>query len=63
MYTKTYEYECGKVVKVTRDIVGFEGGHPSNVDYYREGRGYGCGANDECVADQYHKNFCDDCKS
>ena len=56
-YTKTYD--DGKTVFVTAHLVGFEGGHPSNVDYYRDERGYGCGNDDECVADQYHANFTD----
>lgn len=57
MFTKTFK--CGCVVTVTDYTVSFDGSNPSNVDYYRqEGRGYGCGDDDEAVANQYHANFC-----
>ena len=59
IYRKTFR--CGKTVFVTAYLVGFVGGHPSGVDYYREKRGYACGfgeGSDEKVTDQYHKNFC-----
>jgi len=52
-------YSDGLTVYVTDHMVGFVGGHPSNVDYYRESRGYDCGSDNEKVADQYHANFAD----
>ena len=55
------KYKCGKTVFVDAHLVGFVGEHPSNVDYYREERGYDCGSDDEKVADQYHANFCREC--
>lgn len=55
-------YSCDQAVFVNENLVGFVDGHPSNVDYYREERGYNCGDSDEAVADQYHKNFCDKCE-
>jgi hypothetical protein len=64
------KFNCGKVIFVSEHLVGFDGGHPSNVDYYRHdlpehdcaddcGQ---CTFDDDKIADVYHGDFCQDCK-
>lgn len=51
-----FVFSDGKTVFVNSYLVGFTDGHPSNVDYYYEERGYGCETARD-VAIQYHRNF------
>jgi len=52
-----FTFDCGTTVFVTRDLIGFIDGHPSNVDYYYSKAGYGCKTPRQ-AAWQYHANFC-----
>lgn len=50
----TFRLSDGALVYVNAWTVGYVGGHPSNVDYYRDAeRGYGCESNRE-IALVYH---------